>query len=414
MLSRFSFQPNIFASKYFVSIFFVIFTKNKSKAMLINSVAILCVLSFNIYLAFQLERIPQLKALSASLIVIILGALEVNFGLLPTSSSAPPLYDGIFAYVAPLLIVFLMLGIQLKSLKKAGLPMILNYLLGSLGVMVGVALGILAVNGRQSLGENFHVVGGMVTATYIGGSTNLNAVALTYNFAKEGTLYAAISAVDNIITALWLGACILIPKLMKKRFPTKRQNAATTENYSEAITEESTINPSDLGILIALGCAILFTADQLSLWKPSIHRIIWLSTLSLLLAQVPFVQKLRGSRTLGMFCSYLFLSVIGVFCDIQALLKDGQTALTLAIFITIVITVHAFFQFVVGYFLKQDWDIMGIASQANVGGATTALSVAKSLDREDLGLGGIMIGLLGNAIGTYLGVLMAEFLKAYF
>jgi uncharacterized membrane protein len=382
--------------------------------MLTNSVAILCVLSFNIYLAFQLERIPQLKALSASLIVIILGALEVNFGLIPTSSSAPPLYDGIFAYVAPLLIVFLMLGIQLKSLKKAGLPMILNYLLGSLGVMVGVALGILAVNGRQSLGENFHVVGGMVTATYIGGSTNLNAVALTYNFAKEGTLYAAISAVDNIITALWLGACILIPKLMKKRFPTKRQNAATTENYSEAITEESTINPSDLGILIALGCTILFTAEQLSLWKPSIHRIIWLSTLSLLLAQVPFIQKLRGSRTLGMFCSYLFLSVIGVFCDIQALLKDGQTALTLAIFITIVITVHAFFQFVVGYFLKQDWDIMGIASQANVGGATTALSVAKSLDREDLGLGGIMIGLLGNAIGTYLGVLMAEFLKIYF
>jgi uncharacterized membrane protein len=382
--------------------------------MLTNSVAILCVLSFNIYLAFQLERIPQLKALSASLIVIILGALEVNFGLLPTSSSAPPLYDGIFAYVAPLLIVFLMLGIQLKSLKKAGFPMILNYLLGSLGVMVGVALGILAVNGRQSLGENFHVVGGMVTATYIGGSTNLNAVALTYNFAKEGTLYAAISAVDNIITALWLGACILIPKLMKKRFPTKRQNAATTENYSEAITEESTINPSDLGILIALGCAILFTAEQLSLWQPSIHRIIWLSTLSLLLAQVPFVQKLRGSRTLGMFCSYLFLSVIGVFCDIQALLKDGQTALTLAIFITIVITVHAFFQFVVGYFLKQDWDIMGIASQANVGGATTALSVAKSLGREDLGLGGIMIGLLGNAIGTYLGVLMAEFLKIYF
>jgi uncharacterized membrane protein len=381
--------------------------------MLTNSVAILSVLSFNIYLAFQLERIPQLKALSASLIVIILGALEVNFGLLPTSSAAPPLYDGIFAYVAPLLIIFLMLGIQLKSLKKAGLPMILNYLLGSLGVMVGVALGILAVNGRQSLGENFYVVGGMVTGTYIGGSTNLNAVALTYNFAKEGTLYAAISAVDNIITALWLGACILIPKLMKKRFPTKRQNAVTTENYAPEIREESTLNPSDLGILIALGCAILFLAEQLSLWKHSIHRIIWLSTLSLLLAQMPFVQKLRGSRTLGMFCSYLFLSVIGVFCDIQALLKDGQTAFTLAIFITIVITVHAFFQFAVGYFLKQDWDIMGIASQANVGGATTALSVAKSLEREDLGLGGIMVGLLGNAIGTYLGVLMAEFLKVY-
>ena len=198
--------------------------------MLSNSVAILCVLTFNIYLACQLERIPQLKALSASLIVIILGALEANLGLIPTSSAAPPLYDGIFAYVAPLLIIFLMLGIQLKSVKKAGFPMIFNFFLGSLGVMVGVTVGILVVSGRQSLGEQFHVIGGMCTATYIGGSTNLNAVALTYNFAKEGNLYAAVSAVDNIITAFWLAATILIPKLMKSRFPTKRQGLFCSKN----------------------------------------------------------------------------------------------------------------------------------------------------------------------------------------
>ena len=95
--------------------------------MVTNSVAVLGILTFNIYLAFQLERIPQLKALSASLIVIISGALEANFGLIPTSSDAPPLYDGIFTYVAPLLIIFLMLGIQLKSVKKAGLPMISSF-----------------------------------------------------------------------------------------------------------------------------------------------------------------------------------------------------------------------------------------------------------------------------------------------
>ena len=382
--------------------------------MLTNPLAVLGILALNVYLAIRLERVPQLKALSASLMVIFLGALEANLGLIPTSSAVFPLYDGIFAYVAPLLIVFLTLSIQLKSLKKAGLPMILNYLLGSVGVMVGVTLGMLAISGRQSLGANFNVVGGMFTATYIGGSTNLNAVAMTYNFAKEGTLYAAISAVDNIITALWLGACILIPKVMKNRFPTRRQGAATTENYAEALTEESTISPADLGILMALGCFVLFAADQLATWTPKIHRIIWLSTIALVLAQLPAVQKLRGSRTLGMFCSYLFLSVIGAFCDIPALFKDFQTALTLFIFVSIVIGVHSLFQFGVAYFLKQDWDIMGIASQANIGGAATALSVAKSLGREDLGLGGIMIGLLGNAIGTYLGVLMAEFLKVYF
>lgn len=382
--------------------------------MITNSVAVLGILTFNIFLAFQLERIPQLKALSASLIVIVLGALEANFGLIPTSSDAPPLYDGIFTYVAPLLIIFLMLGIQLKSVKKAGIPMISSFFLGALGIMVGVTVGMLVVKGRASLGSNFNVIGGMFTATWTGGSTNLNAVALTYNFAKEGAVYAAISAIDNIVTALWLAACILIPKLMRDRFPTKRQGAASAENYAEEVSEFSTVNPSDLGILMAVGCAVLYSAGQLATWFPSVHRIIWLSTISLILAQVPVVQKLRGSRTLGMFCSYLFLSVIGAYCDIPVLLKDGQLALTLLLFATIVISVHTIFQFGVAYLLKQDWDIMGIASQANVGGAATALSVAKSLDRDDLGLGGIMIGLLGNAVGTYMGVLMAEFLKVYF
>ncbi len=381
--------------------------------MLTNPVIVLSVLTFNIYLAFQLERIPQLKALSASLIVILLGALEANLHIIPTSSDAPPLYDGIFTYVAPLLIIFLMLGIQLKSVKRAGIPMISSFFLGVLGVMVGVTVGMLVVNGRQTLGENFYVIGGMFTATWTGGSTNLNAVALSYDFAKEGVIYAAISAVDNIITALWLAACILIPKLMGTRFPTQRQGVASNENYSEQMNEESAINPSDLGVLMALGCAVLFVAQYLAVLVPNIHRIIWLSTISLFLAQLPAIQRLKGSRTLGMFCSYLFLSVIGAYCDIPALLKDGHTALTLLLFASIVITIHTVFQFGVAYLLKQDWDMMGIASQANVGGAATALSVAKSLGREDLGLGAIMIGLLGNAVGTYMGVLMAEFLKVF-
>jgi uncharacterized membrane protein len=379
-----------------------------------NPLAILAILTANIFIANWLERLPYLKHVSAALIVIILGALEANVGIIPSSTQAPPLYDGIFTYLSPLMIVFLMLGIQLKSLKKAGLPMIATFLGGSLSIMLGVGLGIWFVGGRTHLGSTFNVIGGMYTATYIGGSTNMNAVALTYNFAKEGTLYAAISAVDNVITALWLAATIFIPTIMKKILPTRRQGAASSESYEAQISEESTVNPSDLSILIALGCGILYIAGILAQWFPAVHRIIWLSTMALVVAQLPVVQILRGSRTLGMFCSYLFLSVIGAYCDIPALLQDLNIAWTLIRFIAVLFTVHTFVFFGLGYLLKLDWDIMGIASQANVGGAPTALSVAKSLGREDLGLGGILIGLLGNAIGTYCGVIMAELLGKWF
>ena len=49
--------------------------------------------------------------------------------------------------------------------------------------------------------------------------------------------------------------------------------------------------------------------------------------------------------------------------------------------------------------------------KANVGGASTTLTSAKSLGREDLALAGILVGALGNATGTYWGFLIAAFLR---
>jgi uncharacterized membrane protein len=48
-----------------------------------------------------------------------------------------------------------------------------------------------------------------------------------------------------------------------------------------------------------------------------------------------------------------------------------------------------------------------VASQANVGGATSALALAKSLGREDLLVPGILLGSLGTAVGTFLGFVAA-------
>jgi uncharacterized membrane protein len=72
---------------------------------------------------------------------------------------------------------------------------------------------------------------------------------------------------------------------------------------------------------------------------------------------------------------------------------------------------HGIIIFVVGGLLKQDWDIIAIASNANIGGATSAPVCAASLGRPDLQLPGLLAGTIGNAIGTYLGILVAELLK---
>ena len=59
------------------------------------------------------------------------------------------------------------------------------------------------------------------------------------------------------------------------------------------------------------------------------------------------------------------------------------------------------------WLFKLDLESAAVASQANIGGGTSALVLAKSLGREDLVLPAILIGSLGNAVGTFLGFLVA-------
>ena len=79
------------------------------------------------------------------------------------------------------------------------------------------------------------------------------------------------------------------------------------------------------------------------------------------------------------------------------------------IFIGAIVMIHGVITFGVGAFFKQDWDIIAIASQANVGGSGSALALARSLNREDLLLPAILLGTVGNALGTYLGFMVVGY-----
>jgi uncharacterized membrane protein len=136
-----------------------------------------------------------------------------------------------------------------------------------------------------------------------------------------------------------------------------------------------------------------------------------LTTLALLFAQFPFVQKLQGSKIIGFLLIMLFLAVVGAYCDIKALISSGAAAGILLLWVTLIVFIHGILIFSIGGILKQDWDIVSIASNANVGGATTAPVCANSIGRPDLQLPGLLAGSVGNAIGTYLGIMVAEFLK---
>jgi uncharacterized membrane protein len=271
-----------------------------------------------------------------------------------------------------------------------------------------------AVNGEASIGPLAGPVAGMFAGTYIGGGINFNAIALHYGVVREGALFAGATVVDNIVTAVWFVVTLAVPRLLASRWA-NRTPAGPRVTGGPIVTlqdEIETVDPLQLAAVIALGAGALWVSIQAAAWSTraglGIPIILIITVLALALAQVPAIGRLPGARVLGMWAVYLFLVVVGVFCDVRAMGGLGQLGLVLLACALATVGIHGMVIFGLAWLLRMDLSAAAVASQANVGGSTSALALAKSLGREDLLLPGILLGALGNAIGTFLGFLAVQ------
>lgn len=381
--------------------------------MIQDPIYILAGLCLLIALSEWLCKKTFLKHISTALLVIILTAIVANFGLLPSASNASPVYDSIFKYVAPASIFFLLLGVSLKQLKKAGLPMLIMFFIGAIGTILGVIVALQLIDGPAVFGDSFNAIAGMMTGTYIGGSANFNAVALHYDVVRDGAVYTGVVVADNIVTAVWMTVTLSMPVILNKWRP--RVKLMANDNAKiDTHDDKEEMNPMSLAILLLMALGTLLMSEKLAdafigigIEVPS---ILILTTVAIVLAQFPVVQKLGGAKLLGMFTVYMFLAVVGAFCEITALVELGDLAVSILLFTATIVVIHGLFIFVVGYFIKTDWYLMAIASQANIGGGSTALALAKSYKRQDLILPAILAGSLGTGVGTYFGFMIAGML----
>lgn len=373
-----------------------------------NPLFVLAILCSLIACSEFLCRYTILKHLSSSLLVIILGAIFANLGIIPTASNAPPLYDSIFTYIAPASIFFLLLGVNLEHIKKAGAPMLITFFVGAAGTMIGVVIALQLIDYKSLFGTDSQAIAGMMTGTYVGGSANFNALAIHYGILRKGAEYTGLVVADNIVTAVWMLVTLSIPIVMKKIRPHPEAISATLNQIHQ---KKKRTDPLQFSFLIALALLSLITSDVVAAWSESIGfgipAILILTSIALVLAQFHYFQKMGGANLLGMFSVYLFLVVVGAFCEIGALQSVGEKAPEIILFTSVIVLIHGAFLILIALLFKFDWAIVAIASQANIGGASTALALSKSFNRSDLLLPAILVGSLGTGLGTYLGFIVA-------
>ena len=368
------------------------------------------ILSFLVAISIQLEKTKVGKQLSAALIVIILGALCSNIDLIPSSRNSIPLYEVIFIYIVPVSLFYLLLDVNLTSLRKAGVPILVTFLLGTIGTFIGVLSAHYILNMSEIIGEEHAALAGMITGTYTGGSVNFNSIAIHYEMQNNPFLFAGTTAVDNILTTVWMLVTLSMPFIMRGAFRKRiRKIEGERKNH---VYRASRPTLESFALLAFIGVGAIVISISLSTliedeFGVTIASILIISTIALIIAQTPLMKYLQGSHIVGMFGLYLFLAVIGAYCDFAAFGELKEIGYTLLIYISIVMLIHGLITFSIGLYLFKDPEMVSVASQANIGGASTALALAKTWKRNDLMLPGILVGSLGVALGTYLGILMA-------
>tara|TARA_B110000503_G_scaffold140370_1_gene231082 strand:- start:1404 stop:2546 length:1143 start_codon:yes stop_codon:yes gene_type:complete len=375
-----------------------------------NPIYVLMILCFMVIVSVYAGKTKFGKQFGAALIVILLTAVLANLKLIPSASNSIDLYSAIFKYLAPISIFYLLLKVNLTSIKQAGLPMVGLFLIGSLATTLGILLSWSIVSPESVLGEDGKVIAGMLTGTYTGGSLNFNAVALEYGFQEKGILYAGTIAVDNVITTLWIMITLIFPMVLKRFWKGKAEIKSTVSDYSEVPLEDEGIDLISLMWLIFLGVSSYYVSDILSGLLPNIPSILILSTIGIVLAQIKVVANLKGSHNLGLYLVYLFLAVIGAYCEVSAVTELKEIGITLLLFSGLAVIFHGMLIILFGGLIYPDWEMIAIVSQANIGGGATAIALAETFDRNELLLPAIVVGTLGSALGTYLGFLVVYLL----
>ena len=366
-----------------------------------NPIYVLGMLSLMIILSIYIGKTKLGKQFGAALLVIIFTAVIANLKLIPSASNSIGLYNVIFKHVAPISIFYLLLNVNLNSIKKAGLPMISLFIIGSLATTFGILLSWILLSPEIVLGNDAKIIAGMLTGTYTGGSVNFNAVALEYGFQKKGILYAGTIAVDNVVTALWILVTLILPMLLSRIW--KSKIGVNKINSDKLRFSDKGINITSLAWLTFLGITSFYLSEILVEYFPRIPSILILTTIGIGLAQTKFVSNLNGSHDLGLYLVYLFLAVIGAYCEIGAVYQLKEIGITLLLFSSLAVLIHGILTVLFGGLLYRDWQMIAIVSQANVGGGASAIALAETFERNELVLPAILVGTLGNALGTYLG-----------
>ncbi len=336
----------------------------------------------------------------------------------PTTAAAATftsLRATIMSVAVPLAIPLMLFNCDFKLWTKA-LPKTIWSLVGGLVAVVVAVISGYYIFSNQGIPE-FNKVAAMMTGIYTGGTMNFNALGASLGVNK--TTMAIVLAFEMVLTTPYIffmigGGYKLFRRLLPYTDVTKRGRtddeivSKDVENYRGMFTRQHVG-----GMLIGLGLSIVFLGVGVGLallitgTMNELVIILTITTLSIIASFFRKVRELPKTFELGMFFILIFSVIVASLFDIHSV--NGGSAM-IGAFVGWVIVMSAVLHFIFCKIAKVSGDLFCVSQVALLCSPPFVPPLVGAMQNKRVLISGIVIGLVGYAVGTYLGVMIAYLL----
>ena len=337
-------------------------------------------------------------------------------------------------------IPLLLLQCDIKRIWKEAGRMLTIFLIGAVGTVAGAFLAYYLLRAPFGDAQGLAKVAAMMTGSYIGGSVNFTALA---NAFHAGGLTASATVADNLLMACYFFVLIAFAgmRFFRRQFrhphidevESGASGGDAAKTQAAAFWSRKDISLRDIAVNVAYAIVVVWAANLIAgLFSPLTpgaeaqgvsavlmnfvgrflgSQYVWITTISVIAASCfsRQVERMHGSQEIGTYLIYLFLFVIGVPANIYTVVTEAPLLLVLTF---LMVVVNMVFCFVGARLLRFDLEDAIIASNANIGGPTTAAGMAISQGWSRLVGPAMLVGTLGYVLGTYAGTMVGIALGA--
>lgn len=369
-----------------------------------NDLALMAVLFVIAGAAFLAEKTRVGSHLTGAVIAILSAIAVANLRIIPHSA---PAFDFVFAYFVPVLIPLFLFKADLRHMLFETTRMTGAFLIASAGTVIGVViavslldLGNLATAADLDPALREAGIAGLFTSTYIGGSVNYAALGEITGLSSDASFFSAATATDNLFSAVFLGVIAMLPgwNWLARRF--------SRHDHGEEQSLQSDAEPiTAMSLTLAAATAISFVAigDFITSLSgiPSLrYAVITVLVVTAATAFPGLMRRLHGGFELGVGLAFVFFAAIAAGADLVAMVRIAPLLIVLVV---ILLGVHLLVLLGVGRLFRLTLPELVTASNAAVLGATTAPALAAAKGWHDLVTPGVLVGVLGYALGTLIG-----------